>query len=150
MRKFAWLIAAGLAAGTTGCIETVDAGYAAPSYGYAPYGDDGGYYTQPAAYYQPVNNYYYSPAPTVITQTRYVPIRDERGGDHRWDGNRDANAPHRDDRPQVSHQTVSAPAPVAHTPPPSPPQPHNNATPVNHHRGNTQDGDGRPDSQKHS
>src|SRR6266478_2320224 len=87
MRKTKWFVAAALVMSTAGCVETMDSGYAAPSYGYG-YGNgyhSSGYYAQPA---------YYSP-PVVYSQTRYVPVptpvpqhQADRSNDHRWDGDR--------------------------------------------------------------
>ena len=121
MVKFTWVIAAGLMASATGCDETMDTSYS-PGYGdgynsgYSNSGYNGGYYSQPA-YYRPapVNNYYYSPAPTVVHDTRYVPVpvpapaaRPAERNDRR-DGNRDANVQHRNDRtPPVATQTTPA------------------------------------------
>jgi hypothetical protein len=85
-RKAEWLVAAALVLTTTGCVETMDAGYAAPSYGY---GYDGGYY---AGGYYPSQAY---APPVVYSQTRYAPVptpvpvpvhQADRGNDHRWDG----------------------------------------------------------------
>ena len=73
-----WLALAALAIPAAGCVESADQaygyndGYYAPSYsgGYSSgYTPSSGYYATPS-----VNNYYYSPAPTVVTQTRYVPV----------------------------------------------------------------------------
>lgn len=92
MGKMSGLIAAALLLSTTGCVEAMNSGYPATSYGYgapAYYGNtysnrsyySNGYYSQPSSYYRPypvTNNYYttYTPAPrpTVVTQTRYVPV----------------------------------------------------------------------------
>lgn len=79
MRTLRWLVAAGLLASVTGCVETngypttsyggypssygYSSGYGYPSSGY--YGSNYGYYSQPT---------YYRPAPQVVTQTRYVPV----------------------------------------------------------------------------
>ena len=80
MRNVKWLVAAGLVASLTACVEmngyptTSYGGY--PSYGYnSGYGYGGynsGYYAQPSSsYYQPTPAY----QPTrVVTQTRYVPV----------------------------------------------------------------------------
>lgn len=58
MRSFKWSIVVGLAALTTGCVETLDTGYSRPSYGYSS-----GYYTP----YRPTQT-------VVVTQTRYVAV----------------------------------------------------------------------------
>ena len=66
MRKTNWFVAAALVMSTAGCVESMDSGYAAPSYG-PGYGNgyySSGYYAQPA---------YYSP-PVVYNQTRYVTV----------------------------------------------------------------------------
>ena len=96
MRTVRWLVAAGLLASATGCVETN--GYPGTSYGGYPSGY-GGYpsssyyggqpayspgsglfgslfnqqptYQQPAYYQQPT---YYQPPPQVVTQPRYVPV----------------------------------------------------------------------------
>jgi hypothetical protein len=74
MRYVSWLAAAGLVIVTAGCTES--AGYPT-TYGYSPgysspgYGYSSGYYAQPT-YYRPAPTYY--SAPTVVTQTRYVPV----------------------------------------------------------------------------
>ena len=82
MRIVTCLVAAGLAAATTGCIETMDSGYGSSGYsgysnpyysGYSdPYYSNSGY-SQPTTY-RSTNNYYYQPAPTVVRETRYVPV----------------------------------------------------------------------------
>ena len=84
MRTVRWLVAAGLLASATGCVETN--GYPGTSYGGYPSGYGGypssGYYGQPAYSsgsglfgslfnQQPT---YYQPPPQVVTQTRYVPV----------------------------------------------------------------------------
>lgn len=94
MGKISGLIAAALLLSTTGCVEAMNSGYPTTSYGYgygapAYYNNSSyngsyysnGYYSQPSSYYRPypvTNNYYttYRPAPrpTVVTQTRYVPV----------------------------------------------------------------------------
>jgi hypothetical protein len=86
-RKAEWLVASALVLTTTGCIESMDSGYAAPSYGYADGYYSSGYYAAPQAYYSP---------PVVYSQTtRYVPVptsvpvpvhQADRSNDHRWDG----------------------------------------------------------------
>lgn len=84
MRKAGMLVAAGVLLSTAGCVEAMNSGYPATSYGYG-YGPtyysgypNSYYYGQPR-YYRPapVNNYYYTtytPPPTVVTQTRYVAV----------------------------------------------------------------------------
>ena len=128
LRKAEWLVAAALVLSTAGCVESMDSGYAAPSYGYG-YGN--GYYS--SGYYAP--QAYYSP-PTVYRETRYVPVPTPVPvpvPQHRWDG-------HHDEPRHVDHQP-SAP----------PPTTHNNGGSGNHHDGTRQntgrdrDGDGRPD-----
>ena len=88
MRTTKCLAAAVLATSLAGCLETMDAGYAAPSYG--GYGYNGGYY---AGGYYPSQAYYAPPA--VYGQTRYVPVptpvavpshQADRGNDHRSEG----------------------------------------------------------------
>ena len=94
MGKKSGLIAVGLVLlATTGCVE---AGYPAPSsgYGYAPAYYNNGYYNN-GYYNRSYSNSYYSqpgyyrPAPTVITQTRYVPVPAPRHHRHGWDKNGD-------------------------------------------------------------
>jgi hypothetical protein len=90
MRVLTCLVAVGLAAATTGCIETMNSGYgggygnsgyysgsspyaASPYYGSSPYAASPYY----SGYQRPVTNNYYTtpqPQPQVITQTRYVPV----------------------------------------------------------------------------
>jgi hypothetical protein len=134
MRKTKWLLAAGLAMSTAGCVETMDSGYgyAQPSYGYG-----NGYYS--SGYYAP--QAYYSP-PTVYRETRYVPVptpvpvpvpQRQADRDHRWDGRHDQQR-------HVDRQPSSPPPATTHT-----------NTSGSHHDGNRRDagrdrdGDGRPD-----
>jgi hypothetical protein len=116
MRTVIWLVAAGLLASATGCVETN--GYPGTSYGGYPSGYGGypssGYYGQQAysptssllgslfnqqpAYQQP--NYYqqptyyqqpaYYPPPQVVPQTRYVPVPAASNTRSTWSG-RDRN-----------------------------------------------------------
>jgi hypothetical protein len=97
MRTVKWLVAAGLLASATGCVEMN--GYPGTSYGGYPSGYGGGYpsngyYGQPAyssgsgllgslfnqqpAYYQQPTYYpqqtYYQQQPQIVTQPRYVPV----------------------------------------------------------------------------
>jgi hypothetical protein len=108
--KAKFLVAAALVMTTAGCVESMDASYAAPSYGYG-YGEgtySNGYYPSQA---------YYAP-PVVYSQTRYVPVptpvavpvhQADRGNDHRWDN----HAAQRHDEPQhVEHQPSPPPAPA--------------------------------------
>ena len=68
MRKPKWFVATALVMSTAGCVETMDSGYAAPSYGYGYdngysngyYAQSNGYYAQPTYYSPPV---VYSPPP---------------------------------------------------------------------------------------
>ena len=76
MRNVKGLIAVAVAVTTAGCVESMDQGYGSSngyySNGYYPsssYANSPGYYATPS-----VNNYYYNPSPTVVTQTRYVPV----------------------------------------------------------------------------
>jgi hypothetical protein len=138
-----WLALAALAIPAAGCVESADQaygysdGYYSPSYsgGYYP---SSGYYATPS-----VSNYYYTPAPTVVTQTRYVPVptpvpvpsrQADRSNDHHWNGN--------NNQPQQPPQHVDRP----HTPPP---QANNNpqANTNSGRNGNSHDrnGDGQPD-----
>lgn len=152
MRNVKWLVAAVLVASTTGCVESVNQGYGYNSgYGYGYnngyssgyYPSGSGYYSQPAR----VNNYYYNPQPTVVTQTRYVPVPTrappryvDRSNDHRWSG-RDNHQPPASpgvDRPH------GPPPPQANNGPPRGPGP--GASGGNHRdRDRDRDGDGRPD-----
>jgi hypothetical protein len=96
MRVYTLLVAAGLAAATTGCIETMDSGYGGYNRysGYSdPYYSTYGY-SQPT--YRSTNNYYYQPAPTVVRETRYVtvPQPHQHTTHHRWEGRRDGNHDH--------------------------------------------------------
>jgi hypothetical protein len=132
MRKAKWFVAAALVMSTAGCVETMDSGYAAPSYGYGygnGYGNgyySNGYYAQPA---------FYSP-PVVYSQTRYVPVPQhyaDHSNDHRWDGDHRRDGDHRadarhDEPRHVEHQT-SAPQPATH-----------NTSSSSHHDGNRHDG----------
>ena len=97
MRTIRWLVAAGLLASATGCVEMngypgtsyggypsgygYSSGYGYPSSGY--YGSNYGYYNQPT---------YYRPPPQVVTQTRYVPVPVATNNNYRssW-GGRDRN-----------------------------------------------------------
>ena len=132
-RKAELLVAAALVLPLAGCVETMDAGYAAPSYGYG-YGNgySGGYYPSQA---------YYAP-PVVYSQTRYVPVptpvpvpvqQRQADRDHRWDG--------RHDEPRHVDRQPNTP----------PPATHNNNTSGSHRDANRRDssrdrdGDGRPD-----
>jgi hypothetical protein len=122
MRKAKWFVAAALMMSTAGCVETMDSGYAAPSYGYG-YGN--GYYSN--GYY--AQSGYYSP-PVVYSQTRYVPVPQhyaDRSNDHRWDGDHRGDGRH-DEQRHVEHQT-SAPQPATH-----------NTSSSSHHDGNRHDG----------
>ena len=112
--KARWLIAAALMMSTAGCVETMDSGYAAPSYGY---GNGNGYYSS-GYYAQPA---YYSP-PVVYSETRYVPVptpqhQVNRATDHRSDVRHDGPR-------QVERQTSAPPAAT-----------HNNASSGSHHDG---------------
>ena len=143
-RKAEWLVAAALLLSATGCVESMDSGYAAPSYGYGyGYGDgyySGGYYAAPQAYYSP---------PVVYSQTtRYVPVptpvpvpvpshQADRGNDRRWDGH-DA-ARHEEPR-HVERQAT-----------PPPPAPRNNGGPPSGtHNGGHRDADRDRNSDHHS
>src|SRR3954469_23208790 len=112
MLKIKGLVAAGVVAMTAGCVQSMDQGYGNSGYGYnngyagngyssgysngyssgyyptSSYASSPGYYSTPS-----VNNYYYNPSPTVVTQTRYVPtpvpvpVRQvDRSNDHQWNG----------------------------------------------------------------
>ena len=99
MGKKSGLIAVGLVLlATTGCVEAMNSGYPTTSYGYgyAPAYYNNGYYNN-GYYNRGYSNSYYSqpgyyrPAPTVITQTRYVPVAvpAPRHHHHGWDKNGD-------------------------------------------------------------
>jgi hypothetical protein len=152
MRNIKWLVIAALAIPAAGCVESADQaygysdGYYSNGYGNSGYTPSSGYssgYVTPS-----VNNYYYTPSPTVVTQTRYVPVpvptrQADRSNDHRWNGN--------NNNQQQPPQHVDR----SHNPPPSPPQANNNPRPNNNsgstdnnrHTGNGRDrnGDGQPD-----
>jgi hypothetical protein len=81
MRNLRVLVSAAGMLATAGCVETMDSGYPATSYGYRNGYSSGysqpGYYSQPI--YQSRPTYYSPPAysrapPVVVTQTRYVPV----------------------------------------------------------------------------
>ena len=80
-------------------------------------GYSSGYYATPS-----VNNYYYTPSPTVVTQTRYVPVPTSRcrrarptaSNDHRWNGDNNRHHGCRQRQPQQPPQHVDRP----HNPPP--------------------------------
>lgn len=126
MRVLTCLVAVGLAAGTTGCIEMMDSGYGNSGYNNSGYGNSGysygsspyaasPYYSGSSGYRQPVtNNYYttYQPQPQVITQTRYVPVPTAAPAQiqrtpSRWEGrrNRDTNATTPTNNQQPNQQT---------------------------------------------
>ena len=125
MLTFRWLVAAGLLASATGCVETngypatsyggypsgygYSSGYGYPSSGY--YGSNyGGYYGQPSyssggLFGNMFNSQptYYQPPPQVVTQTRYVPVPtySPRPYPRSYWGNRDSDGdgiPNRYDR----------------------------------------------------
>ena len=74
MRNMKWLVAAVFALPAAGCVESVDQSYGYSDGYYSNGYANSGYYS-PGYYATPsVNNYYYTPAPTVVTQTRYVPV----------------------------------------------------------------------------
>ena len=82
MRNLRIFVSAAAVLATAGCVETMDSGYPASSYG-SGYGN--GYYSQPAYNSRP--SYYSTPQPVVVTQTRYVPVatpapRRMRDSDH--------------------------------------------------------------------
>ncbi len=141
MRNAKWLVAAGLALATTGCVESMDAGY--PSGG-GYYGDSGYYAEAPTTYYAP----YYEPT-RVVTQTRYVPVpvavperthtqqtdrsNDRRSNDQqRW-------ASHND-----NHQQPQASQPQHSQPQPSSSQASNRGS-NSRRTPQDRDGDGKPD-----
>jgi hypothetical protein len=94
----------------SGCIEST--GYPATSYAGGYSGYDGGYYGQQA--YYPAYRVY-NPPPTVVTQTRYVPVpaapqhevrrAEDRNRDTRKDDRRDDR--HADRRDQHDHDNNS-------------------------------------------
>jgi len=110
MRTVRWLVAAGLLASATGCVEMN--GYPGTSYGGYPsgyggypgngyYGSNyGGYYGQPTyssgnglfgnLFNSQPNYYYQPPPPQVVTQTRYVPVPVANASRPSW-GGRDRN-----------------------------------------------------------
>ena len=149
MRNMKWLVAAVLAIPAAGCVESMDQGYGYSDGYYSNGYASSGYYS-PGYYATPsVNNYYYTSAPRVVTQTRYVPVptpvpvptRQTDRDDHRWSGHRDSPQPqqpsHHVDRPQ-------GPPPQAS----GNPQPgNNNGGNNNRHNSNWRDhnGDGQPD-----
>jgi hypothetical protein len=122
MRSTKWLAAAVLVTSLAGCVETMDAGYAAPSYGYGYGGGySSGYYSQPAFY----------SAPVVYSQTRYVPVPTPQYADrkdHRWDGDHRADARH--DEPRHVERPATNP----------PPTTHNTVSSGSHNDGNRHDG----------
>ena len=76
MRNLGVLVSAGVLLATAGCVQTMDSGYPATSYG-SGYGNS--YYSQPSNYnsqptYYSRPTYYSAPQPVVVTQTRYVPV----------------------------------------------------------------------------
>jgi hypothetical protein len=155
MRNVKWLIVVGTALATTGCVESMDQGYPSGAYdnggGYANgyyASESSGYYSQPS-YYSPArvtNNYYYTPAPRVVTETRYVPVptpapaarphQADRSNDQRWDGHRDGGQQHAS-RPQNTPPQTS-------TPPANRPQASSNRN-GNRRPDQDRDGDGKPD-----
>lgn len=149
MRNMKWLVAAVLAIPAAGCVESMDQSYGYSNGYYSNGYANSGYYSSPGYYATPnVNNYYYTPSPRVVTQTRYVPVptpvpvpthQADWSNDHRWNGNDDRH------RPPQPPQHVDRP----HNPPPqaSNPQPNNNGGNNNRHNGNWHDrnGDGQPD-----
>jgi hypothetical protein len=150
MRNMKWLILAALAIPAAGCVESADQSYGYSNGYYAP-GYSGGYYPSSgysSGYYATprVNNYYYPPSPTVVTQTRYVPVptpvpvpvrQADRSNDHRWnrDNNQHQSPPQHVDRPHSSPPQASNP------------QPNNDTGNNSRHNGNwhDRDGDGKPD-----
>jgi hypothetical protein len=150
MGKTNWIFAAALVMGTTGCVESMDSGYAAPSYGYGYGSGYGSSYSN--SYYS--NNYYtpqaYYSTPTVYRETRYVPVptpvpvpvpqhQTNRSNDHRWDGHRD--------QPQHVDRQPSAPPPAANNPSRAnnPPAGGNHRDTNRRDGSRDRDGDGRPD-----
>ena len=98
-RKAEWLVAAALVLATTGCIESMDSGYAAPSSGY--YAAPQAYYSPPVVYSQSTR---YVPVPTPVP----VPVRQaDRGNERRWDGHDTAR--HEEPR-RVERQPIPPPA----------------------------------------
>lgn len=83
MIYFKWIAAVTLIGSATACVESApyggSSGYGLNTVGYqqpAYYNQQSTYYNQQPTYYArpPVNNYYATPQPQVVTQTRYVPV----------------------------------------------------------------------------